>query len=186
MDSVTEHGSFPRLRFDERDDSEAMKGIGYAIYTKFWGGVQEKLGTIVEGKARKVDEDGPTKKWLTALHVAYRENVDDVKIALDGIAETEHPDLVAVTCHEMSRNYVYKPPPPRFSEVKLVEPEGGDLLTKPSFFRNLTRVTAFRRRLATEYPQIKNKWLLTDHPTTWANNLGKSVRFCYIRDADHA
>lgn len=186
MDSVAEHGSLPKVQFDERDDSKAMKDIGAAIYKKFWEDVQGKSEIVVEGKTRKVDEGGPTKKWLTALHVAYRENADSVKIILGEIVEHDRPNLVAVTCHEMSRNDVYKPPPAKFSEVELADPKGGDLLAGSAAFGNLTKVTAFRRKLATDYPQVKNKWLLTEKPSTWDNNLGKSLRFCYIRDDGHA
>ena len=185
VDSVAERGSFPKVEFDERDDSKAMKSIGAAIYKKFWEDIQGKNGIVVEGKARKEDADGPTRKWLTALHVAYSENADTVKIIMDDIIENGRPNLVAVTCHEMSLIDVYRPPPAKFSEVELMDPKGGDLLTGPAF-RNLGRVTAFRRKLATDYPQVKNKWLLTNLPTTWDNNLGESLRFCYIRDDGHA
>ena len=123
--------AIPQIRIQSKDTSCSMKKIGWKMWIHFINEIASKgkypmlepLREATENLMRnrdkefERDENVSVIRWLSALHVAYKENADEVKICLDSLVEDWHPNAVLITAHRANRSYAYFPPAHEYSEI---------------------------------------------------------------------
>ena len=91
----------PRVAIVSTDESNHMRRIGKKMWRRFVEEIANEdkyprlgnLRRVCSGmKIRKAHKPTEATRWLTALHVAYEENVDAVKDELDEGVGTWEPD----------------------------------------------------------------------------------------------
>ena len=110
----------PKILIASSDDSDQMKSLGEKIWRRF----NEEIGkedryTELEELRRACRALGITKahkypsptdiRWLTALHVAYEENAEAVKDAMDRRVSSWEPHVILVTARKMAESCMYAP-----------------------------------------------------------------------------
>ncbi len=121
---ATSLGNSPcQILLDSDDDSYPMKQIGNRIWLEFVNEISKqskypRLGALrgvcrslalQHQRGRRSPSRRKAIRWLSVLHVAYRDNAADVRHSLDAHVTTHHPDLVIVTHNPMSCPFAYSP-----------------------------------------------------------------------------
>ena len=109
-DTMQRHHTCPQIAVTSRDKNNLMHRIGKKLWSRF---VDEKKYPELSAlrqvcAAMKVDDHGNSTatRWLTVLHVAYRESAAEVKKALDARV-MKKPDMVLVTAHPLFEGWAY-------------------------------------------------------------------------------
>lgn len=193
-DSLEELQKLPQVAVFSEDSSEPMKGIGWNIWHGFVKEIAKypELSSLLETcQAMKLDDQGgpEAKSWLTALHIAYRENATEVRTALaDRIHEYE-PDLILVTSHPQSAQWAFSPVGRDYKDISdaLL---GARLVLDGEF----EAASEFRSDLCDRYMDAMSEFLsvddywfvrnyLTKYPTGWVTTDGfRTSDFLYARD----
>ncbi len=178
LECAVDQNKWVSLSIKSRDSSGAMVSIGKKIMAVFRQDFLDGFTKRATPKTlRKRKRSRPSVQWVTALHVAYKQNIDQVKISLDEVVHEEGPKVVLVTTHEGSSKALYSP-----------ESLGYELGLDQKGIRGglhgnhirLQEVSAFRNGLA-ELPGLATQRLLKTK-TTWNNKLGDSIYRFYLRD----
>ena len=173
------------------DTSEPMKQIGWRMWERFVDeiSVEEEYPELdaLRQVCREMRFDNQrgssTIRWLAVLHVAYRENVSEVKNEIDSRVENQKPDLVLVTTHPENTSWAFSPDDLGYQGCRF------DLGGESYALRgNFCKATDFRRRL---YNDFKDKFSLLDSivpayltylPTAWVTrDEVKSACLLYTR-----
>ena len=177
------------------EESCDMRRIGVDVWYRFRREIRDAetypslgaLRQVLEAVRISVQRTPPTR-WLTALHVAYKENADAVKEALDLEVRKWNPDVVLITSPGDAACWTYSLDKPGYgSEEGNIEGEQLEL-SDGSF--KLT--SDFRETLYTEnihempddlFDDDKDfvKRYLTQYPTTWCNSGSGSMWRTYRR-----
>ena len=104
-DTMKKHNTCPQIAVTSRDKNEPMRRIGEKLWFRFVDEIADEgkypeLNALRQAcAAMKVDEHGNSTatRWLTVLHVAYRENAAEVKKSLDARVKEKKPHMVLVT-----------------------------------------------------------------------------------------
>ena len=116
--TLKKRGKCPRIAIVSKDESEHMRRIGKKVWCRFRQEIKdadrypqlEELRQVCSTmKIRKGHKRTSAIRWLTALHVAYKENADDVKDELDERVGTWGPNVVLVTTHREAHKWTYSP-----------------------------------------------------------------------------
>ncbi len=155
------------IRIDSIDTSQAMIDIGkemWELFTKLYNQkLYNHLGPVCEiikpnyyKDIGKVELAQSSDRWISAIHVVYDENKDDVKQSLKSLRNRFYPHVCFVSSHESKKSLLKEVWPfsskPRKTELSL------------QFNGELTKITEWRRNL--------NKTLSQSHgylhiPVTW-------------------
>ena len=186
----------PKITVDLIDESTHMRRVGVDVWLRFVKeindaekypnlGALRQVAKVVKTSARL---DAPTR-WLTALHVAYKENAYAVKSDLDLVVQDWKPDVVLVTSRGDAAGWAYSlgDNPSYAGDEKCIN-EGQLGLSNGSF--ELT--SDFRRSLYTENINDMPEDLfdgdkdflrryLSQYPTTWCTPSFESVWRLYSR-----
>ncbi len=161
-ETLRRHGRCPKFAIVPMDESDHMQQIGEQTWRRL---IQEIADTDKYPQHRHLLQvcTTMTKRgrhrcseetcWLTVLHVAYEENVEEVKIRLDkGVCEWK-PDVLLVMARPLAHKWAYSHDEPKAYEKR------EKLLT----FENLAiegmleATTEFRRSLHKLYGQDIDK-----------------------------
>ncbi len=191
-DALEERGTVPSIAIVSQDESEPMKEIGWKIWQCFIEEIAKypELNSLLKAcQAMRFDDQGDPEavRWLTALHVAYRENVDEVRTALTSRIDEHKPTLVLVTSHPQSAQWAFSPIGHGYTDSSDVL-SGAELVLWGEF----GAVTQFRADLHDnlivdmfdclgeyDYGFVNN--YLTMYPTAWVTTRDFQ-RFLYVRD----
>ena len=117
-ETLRRRGRGPKIDIVSTDESDHMRRIGKKMWRRFIEEIADadkypRLGDLRQVcsamKTRKVHKPTESTRWLTALHVAYEENVDAVKDELDKGVGTWEPNVVLVTTHPIADEWAYSP-----------------------------------------------------------------------------
>ena len=141
----------PQVALISEDISEPMKTIGWKMWSNFVKEIAKhpELSSLLRvcQEMKSDDQNDPRAFcWLTALHVAYEENADDVKSELDAQVAHWEPDLVLVTTHKVSEDWAYCPPDNGYSDHSEVF-SGTNIALRGRFHAS----TYFRQELCEDY-----------------------------------
>ena len=146
----------PRLHIGSIEPSKPMAEIGKAIWHRTYKEIMylrsqhPQLQAFRHGfnTVQFGDVVEPRKtRWLTALHVAYEGNHQEVWQALNEWVNIRRPDLVLVTSHPSSDSWAYSPAADTYA-LKARQDIGSDgLALKAGHF---SETTAFRNKLYRE------------------------------------
>ena len=183
----------PRISIATEDDSDAMSQIGDATWLQFIEEIVKypELEQLRRAcSALTVDgRDSPMIRWLTALHVAYKENHLEVAKELNDIVEKQEPNLVLVTAHPKSARWAYSlDEHPEYRRAECSDDSLGRVAIELSAGK-FERTFAFRRDLycetiVTDSLSQKDKVLLGDYlPKSrgWRPGNFKSICRLYLR-----
>ncbi len=111
-DTLAKRRKLPQIAVLPIDTSEPMKSIGWSIWSQFTDEIErypELRALQSVCNEMKFDNEHRTEAvvWLTALHVAYEENTEEVESALADIIEREQPNVVLVTTQGSSATHAY-------------------------------------------------------------------------------
>ena len=116
-DVVEEHGVVPRIGIIPFDSSLSMINMGRKLWLRFMSEVDDFKKHKELYRLRQVNKritygvlNAPARRWLSALHVAYRDNHVEVKENLKARVKDFMPDFVLVTCHPMDASFAFSPP----------------------------------------------------------------------------
>ena len=114
-DTMKKHDTCPQIAVISRDKNEPMRRIGKKLWTSFIDEIADKnkypeldaLRQVCD--SMKVDGHGNSTatRWLTVLHVAYRESAAEVKKALDARVKKKKPHMVLVTARRGFDRWAY-------------------------------------------------------------------------------
>lgn len=115
-DALEERGTVPSIAIMSQDASKPMREIGWNIWQCFVEeiGKYSELNSLQEMcKVMKFDaqDDPDAARWLTALHVAYRECSYKAKIeqGLGELVQGYDPRVVLITTHPQNIQSAYSP-----------------------------------------------------------------------------
>ena len=114
-DTMKKHNTCPQIAVTSRDKNEPMRRIGEKLWCRFVDEIadEEKYPELNALRqvcaAMKVDKHGNSTatRWLTVLHVAYRESAAVVKKALDARVRKKKPHMVLVTARPGFDGWAY-------------------------------------------------------------------------------
>ena len=195
-DSLEERGIEPRVAIVSEDNSVPMRDIGLNLWANFVNEINDpqkypELKALRQVcREMRLDDRGESSfRWLTVLHVAYPEAVDEIKTVLDSRVMRENPNLILVTMNNIvDSQLAYSPQ--NTHEYTLSTDEvllGRDLEIRGKF----AATTEFRRKLYAEHIAGKLsetdddfvKSYLTRIATQWiAPKSDAHVKFWYKRD----
>ena len=176
----------PRIGICNVEPSSAMWTTGRSLWEECLSEVRSEeqelpqLTSLRYGFRRlefRTDVITPKFRWLTVLHVAYKDSYTKIKLELDELVAAENPDAVLVTSNPGANNWAYVPPNDVYSKVdsKVVVPS--DLFFEGKYFKSCTE---FRRKLFQEFfvptpPEINEDDFglvksFLNSPTTWDND----------------
>ena len=170
-----------------------MKSIGWSIWSQFTEEIERypELRTLQRVcNEMKFHNEHRTEAvvWLTALHVAYEENADEVESALADIIEKEQPNVVLVTTQGSSATHAFS------AETYGYSNEGhvffGTVFELEGRFEAATQ---FRSDLYDDRIDLHPTMLLPAaddfvrnylkrHPTAWTTPRFETSGFLYIKD----
>ena len=113
-DTLTRHGEFPKIAIVSTDTSKHMRRLGKKMWRCFVDEIADEdeypqlealrrvCAAVKTGVRRK-----PTSRWLTAIHVAYKENAKRVKKKLNAQVAEQNPDIILVTTHPQAAGSAY-------------------------------------------------------------------------------
>ena len=187
----------PELAIAYTDKSDHMPHIGEKMWRRFIEEIADtdkypRLGDLRQVcSTMKIREGyGRTEatRWLTALHVAYEENVDAVKDELDEGVGTWEPDMVLVTTHPMADEWAYSPYERAAYQEDQKVLSADDLAP---FDGSLEATTKFRRSLYDSYngtidrvADSQGEKLISyflSNPVSWNPSHFESTCFLYLR-----
>ena len=139
----------------------------------------------------RLDDRGESSsRWLTVLHVAYRDEVAKVHAVLDPRVECEKPDLILVTMNNsVEPEVAYSAPPNEYTLSYNKVLPGNHLKIQGNFLAT----TEFRRKLYAEHiagklSKINDafvKFYLTQIDTRWiAPKSDTRMKLWYRQDDD--
>ena len=201
-DALREHGTIPQISVISHDPSASMRDIGSEIWDRFRDEIADESKFPYLSELREVcnelkfvnQRSHIATSWLTALHVTYKENFDEVTKQIDKRVQYLEPDLVLNTTHTHWENTrIAYSPGPSVSEYYEKLPE--KTLTKPwdyEFSLYFEKTTAFRKNLYHEKIDVEPDLLshhekalvqryLTYYPTEWAPPSLRAQCFFYLR-----
>lgn len=116
-DSLEEIRIAPRINILSEDSSEPMRAIGWRIWEAFVDEISDGMEYPELDALRRVcsrisfenQSDDVSVVWLSALHVAYKENSGLVWRALSARVQEHSPDAVVVTAHRRNSLFAYNP-----------------------------------------------------------------------------
>ena len=192
-DTLAKHRRLPQIAVLPIDTSEPMKSIGRSIWSHFTEEIERypELRTLQRVcNEIKLGTEHRTEAvvWLTALHVAYEENADEVKRALADIIERKQPNVVLVTTHRSSATHAFSAEAYGYSNQSHVF--CGTVFELEGRFEEATR---FRSHLYDHridlYPTVLDpkkdslvRDYLTHRPTAWNTPPLETSNSLYIRD----
>ena len=114
-DTMKKHHTCPEITIASRDKNKSMRRIGKKLWRRFVDEIADEktypeLNTLRQVcTTMKVGNYGnpSATRWLTVLHVAYRESAAEVKKALDARISKTEPDVVLVTAHPGFDGWAY-------------------------------------------------------------------------------
>ena len=146
-------GKCPKIAILSADESEDMRLIGKKLWDRFvdeindeeeYPGLEELRQVCAATKLGNHYGRRAATRWLTVLHVAYKENTEDVKSRLDKAISKWKPDVVVVTARPMAYEWAYRLDEPATYNKREEMLDRGDL----SFCKGSLEVTTkFRRSL---------------------------------------
>lgn len=158
-ETLKRRGACPKISIVSIDESDPMRSIGIKMWHQFVEEISDMdkyprlkgLRQICSAmKIRKEHKAKAATRWLTALHVAYEENAEEVEDALDKKVKEWEPDVVLVTTHPMADEWVYSPyGRDRTAQQKQSEPLSTESLEP--FEGSLEETTKFRLGLYHSY-----------------------------------
>ena len=161
------------------DVSDAMKDIGAKILREFEINYVGSGGGSSSFPDRTRGADGKaSKRWLTAFHVAYRENAPEVKRELDGLIGRDRPDFVLVTKNSRSAEPLYRVTHLAYTEKGKMAAGDGELCNPGE--EKLQEVNAFRGELAT-WPDLSERRGLLESDTRWDEHVRYSEARRFVR-----
>ena len=193
-DTLEERGTVPSIAIMSQDASKPMKDIGWNIWQCFIEEIVNypELNSLLQVcQTMRFDDQGDPEAvcWLTALHVAYRENAGEVRTALASHIDEHKPALILVTCHPQSAQWAFSP-------TDLGYTDSSDVFSGTEFVLDgeFEEVTKFRSDLYNnhianmvdflgedDYWFVRN--YLTRYPTAWVTTDDFRTRdFLYVRD----
>ena len=116
-DAVVEYGRIPGVAIVSEDNSAPMRDMGLKLWVNFINEISdtqkypdlEPLRQVCR-EMRFDDRSAASINWLTALHVAYADTVDQVKVALDTRVESIGPDVILISLHHgVPKSLAYSP-----------------------------------------------------------------------------
>ena len=112
----------PQVTVISDDDSEDMKAIGWKIWSNFFKEIAkyrelDSLFRVCQSMEFEDSNDPGAICWLTALHVAYEQNADEVESELDSQLAYWEPDVVLVTAHKVSKDWAYCPVDSGYNDI---------------------------------------------------------------------
>ena len=123
-------------------------------------------------------------RWLTALHVAYKENHGEVRKQLDSEIRRKNPALVLVTTQNKSSHWMYNPKLtfPNYSRVDVPIIQGDRLAFRGEF----PATSRFRKRIYNDHVGSVHNELsncdvslainhLTRWPTRWVTSASSNA-----------
>ncbi len=180
-DTLMEHGTLPQVAIISEDSSAPMRDIGLKLWVNFINEISdtqkhpdlESLRQVCE-QMRFDSRIAASIHWLSALHVAYSETKDQVKVALDSRAESMGPDVILVSLHHRApQELAYFPQ----NSGKYSSKEDIILKTQFNLRGTFEDTSEFRRKLYFE--KIEGKLTsqddqfmsnyLTTYTTQWTN-----------------
>ena len=192
-DTLAELRKLPRIAVLPIDTSAPMKSIGWSLWSQFTEEIERypELRSLQRVcNEMKFDAEHTTDGvvWLTAFHVAYEENADEVGSALADIIEREQPNVVLVTTHGSSAAHAFSAEAYGYSNQSDVF--FGTLFELEGRFVEATR---FRSQLYDSRIDLRPKMLLPAaddfvrnylkrHPTAWTTPRFDTSDFLYTRD----
>ena len=161
----------PALAVTSSDTSQPMLMLGRMLWDKFvreialrrnpnLGNIHRACNELRFVKASGVGEtdswvrystiyNAPSQlesaRWITALHVAYKEITDDVMDTLDELASEMNPDCILVTTHPISSAHAYRP------TLEFSERTGTIGSERLELKGNFNRATTLRKRIFHEH-----------------------------------
>ena len=195
-DLAEERGVLPNFNIAPWDASPAMISIGRSLWTKFVGEIDDHskhpelyrlrqvLSRIEFGKFGA----SSANRWLTALHVAYKENAAQVKEILDAIVNWGEPNVILITAPSVASGYAYTPGNRLYRKVECLV----SIDDLPLGHGKLKATTTFRKRLYYENIESRSNQLsthdlefvkayLTIKPTLWSNEHFDPTSLLYIK-----
>ena len=180
-DTLQEQGELPQINISSRDSSRYMVAIGQKIWAAFVREITHsekypELNTLRQVCGKMTFEnyvENATVRWLSVLHVAYKENADEVENALATRIKEERIDLVIVTSHPGSASFAFSPVHYGYST------KDSDILRGEGFSLqgDFERITQFRSGVYDKFVQGSSELTPTDNefalryltgsPTAW-------------------
>ena len=124
-DVLEERRRLPQSSMKSEDTSVPMQRIGWKIWHRFVKELKEYPDLKgLRSVCREVDfdfqNDSATTRWLTALHVAYRERVhrDNIAEGLHTRVEEYKPGLILITSHPENAQSAYSPSPNAYNKLE--------------------------------------------------------------------
>ena len=150
-DVVEEYNVVPRIGVIPCDSSEDMIEFGHDLWSEFKSEVGEfknykelyRLRQVV-GRITLGVLNTSAKRWLSALHVAYRDNHSKVKQHLKTKVKSFMPDIVLTTCHPMDQTFVFSPLELGYRDISIAYNNQG--LAIPDNFQ-FKRIKTFREKV---------------------------------------
>ena len=175
------------IDIEEIDPSQSMIDLGQKIWIRFLNesaGIErypeldplrQAYQRVVRRPGMHIDaDDDASMRWLTVMHVAYKENSRQVKETLDNYIQQSRPDLVLVTSHANPNSiyHSYSPADQGF-DCLLTGNIGGDEFLLRGEFDKVTELRArwYDDRIAdvvSEERQLFAEKYLTHYPTEWS------------------
>ncbi len=192
-DTLAGRGRMPQIAVLPLDTSEPMKSIGWSIWNQFTDEIERYPELCALQRVcndMRFDNEFRTEAvvWLTALHVAYEENADEVEGALADIIEREHPNVVLVTTQGISVTHAFSAEAYGYSNQSDVF--FGTVFELEGRFEAATR---FRSDLYDDRIDLQPTMLLPvaddfvrnylkRHPTAWTTPRFDTSEFLYTRE----
>ena len=195
-DTLQEQGELPQINISSKDSSRYMVAIGQKIWAAFVREITHsekypELNTLRQVCGKMTFENyvgNATVRWLSVLHVAYRENANEVENALATRIKEERIDLVIVTSHPGSASFAFSPVPYGYST------KGSDILRGEDFSLqgNFQHITQSRSGVYDKFVQGSSELTptqngfarryLTGYPTDWVTPFFKTQNSLYVRN----
>ncbi len=191
-DTFRDHQVIAPVTVLSEDISESMKSIGWRVWHAFVHKTRrnkrlDALRDVCHEMRFDDQESSANVRWLTALHVAYKENAVEVKNALDNLVVNESPHIVLVTTHEGSARHAFSPDPNGYSDNS----DGlfgttfalqGEFEMTTRFRANLYDIISNGSRLLSPRDNSFVRNYLKRYPTNWVTTDNFETRdFLYIR-----
>ncbi len=144
--------SITEIRIDSIDTSQAMIDIGEKMWELFklrtcrYPDIYNHLGRVCEiinpnyyKGIGQVELAQSSDRWISAIHVVYDENKDDIKQSLESLVDRLHPDTCFVSTHSSKDSLL--------SDVWPFAPTSRkNIYLQPQFNGELTKITQWRKK----------------------------------------
>ena len=121
-DALEKHRRVPQITVFSEDGSDPMREVGWNIWHHFLENTKQypelsPLREVCRSMEFVLGGDSDSTCWLTAMHVAYKDNAPEVKDALDERIREHRPVLVLVTAHPRNTQWTYSPESHEYRDI---------------------------------------------------------------------